>query len=383
MRRANKWIAILLSTTLSLLVMEVALRTFAPRRTIDALTGNYPAMFKASDILPYRLRENYQGRLTRPDFDTRIAINSLGYRSPEFSRDKGRAYRILAVGDSFTFGWGVETEEAYPARLAALLHERLPSKQVEIINAGFAACYSPDTYYLYLKTEGLALKPDLVLVGIFVGNDLDSEFAFENEWIEKDSAGLPLRIRNVNQQVVDNFLLPRRIPFRYRAPLLRHSHVFQGLFDVWWEIAPRLKSWRAGTAMTVYAQDDSNVPFIYRRQYADRTKQVYQRVEMLLTAIDRMTHDSGAQAVFVVIPDNVQFSEAPYGAAGDITRPQRELGEFFDLHHMAWIDLLPWMKDRREGRRLYLEHDGHWNATAHALAAERLADVLPERWMNR
>src|SRR5689334_4372065 len=99
MRRANKWIAILLSTTLSLLIAEVALRTFAPRRTLDVLTGNYPAMFKESDVLPYRLRENYQGRLTRPDFDTRVAINSLGYRNPEFARDKGPNYRILAVGD--------------------------------------------------------------------------------------------------------------------------------------------------------------------------------------------------------------------------------------------------------------------------------------------
>lgn len=378
MQRARKWAAVVLSTTLSLSAVEVALRLVSPRRTLDVLVDSYPAMFKDSDVMPYRLREGYEGRLTRPDFDTRISINSLGYRNPEFAQDKAQSYRVLAVGDSFTFGWGVEGEESYPARLDSILRRQMPDRRVEVINAGFAACYSPDTYYLYLKTEGLALKPDLILIGVFVGNDLDSQFAFENEWVETDGAGLPLRIRNVDQRVVGNVLLPRNIPFRYRAPVLSHSHVFQGLFDIWWELAPHVKRWTAGLSTALFAYGDDDVPYIYRRHYADRTVGVFRRVQSLFAAIDRSARESGARAVFVVIPDNVQLSPQRGGPSYDIDRPQRELGEFFDSHQIPWIDLLPWLREKQSGRALYLEHDGHWNALAHHLAAQRLSELLPD-----
>ena len=153
-----------------------------------------------------------------------------------------------------------------------------PAKPVEVINAGFAACYSPDTYYLYLKTEGLALAPDAIVVGIFVGNDLDSQFAFENEWLEKDGSGLPARIRNIDTQVVNNYLLPQThsvpLPGARAEPI---DHVFQALFDIWWEMAPAAKAWLpSSVAATVYAEaqagPEERVPYIYRQHYAERDR---------------------------------------------------------------------------------------------------------------
>jgi hypothetical protein len=54
---------------------------------------------------------------------------------------------------------------------------------------------------LYLKREGLALEPDLILVGLFVRDDLDSDAASRHEWIEQDADDLPLRIRDADSEV--------------------------------------------------------------------------------------------------------------------------------------------------------------------------------------
>jgi hypothetical protein len=387
--RARKAAAILLSTTVSLLATEVILRSFYPRRTFEVLAGAYPAMFEPSDVLPYRLRDNFGGRLATVDFDTQVHINSLGYRGKEFSPVKGEAARVLVIGDSFTFGWGVNDEDTYPARLERLLAARAPAKRVEVINAGFAACYSPDTYYLYLKTEGLALKPDLIVVGIFVGNDLDSQFAFENEWVEKDAAGLPVRIRNVDTQVVDNYLMPRRIPLRYRVPLLSRSHVFQGLFDIWWELAPAIKAWLpGGAATTVYAEaqaaGDEHVPYIYRLQYAERTEAVFARVRTLLAGMHQLAANAGIPIYFMVIPDSAQLVAGAYkGLPADMEKPQKELAGFFASNGFASLDLLPALREQAAGRALYFPHDGHWNALGNELAAEQLAALLSKEWLPK
>ena len=385
MNRARKAAAILLSTTVSLLATEAILRSFFPRRTAEVLTGAYPAMFKDSDVFPYRLRENYQGRLATVDFDTRVHINSLGYRGGDFTIARTGARRVLVIGDSFTFGWGVNDEDTYPARLQRLLAEQASGTGIEVINAGFAACYSPDTYYLYLKTEGLALQPDLIVVGLFVGNDLDSRFAFENEWTEKDADGLPTRIRNVDSHVVDNYFVSRHVPFRYRVPVLSRSHVFQGLFDIWWELAPKIKSWVPGSvAATVYAQSpgDEGVPYVYRLQYAERTEAVFKRVQTLMAAMHRLAAGKGIPIYFMVIPEGAQMSRDAYrNAPADIEKPQKELARFFKAEGVKYLDLLPGLREKAAGRALYFPHDGHWNVLGNELAAGQLSEFLSKEWL--
>ena len=370
-----KLAAVLLSALLSLVVAEVLLRTFAPRRTIEVLAGSYPAMFEASDYLPYRLRRGYRGRLATDEFDTTISINSRGYRGDEFAAEKDDTFRILVIGDSFTFGWGVDDHETYAYRLQQLLASRHPSRRIEIINAGFAAGYSPDTYYLYLKREGLALDPDLVVVGVYVGNDLDSAAAFENEWLEQDAEGLPLRIRNNNSHVVGNMLLPRDVPLRYRVPVLHRLHLFQGVADLWWAINGDFLSSLSVSTLHAAASDDERVPSIYRLTYSERTNTVMKRVESLLVGMQRVA--ANVPVVFMIIPEQLQMAEnALSGLPADISKPQRLLSDLFEREGLRYIDLLPSFAEEATHQALYLPLDGHWNAAGHALAAQRLAEPL-------
>jgi hypothetical protein len=266
----------------------------------------------------------------------------------------------------------------------------VPSEPIEVINAGFAAGYSPDTYYLYQKNEGLTLRPDAIVVGLYVGNDLDSDKAFENEWPETDRNGLPLRIRNLDSHVVDHFLMPRHIPVRYRTPVLSRLHLYQGLFDIWWEIAPRIKSWlpdsvaTTGDAGSQPPGAEEQVPFNYRLRYADRTQKVFARVRSLLAGMLELASRQGIPIYFMVIPQQLQMStEAFPNLPADIERPQKELAAFFDERGMRYLDLLPWLRQQSEGRDVYYPADGHFNVLGNQLTAERLSDFLEEVWLTK
>jgi lysophospholipase L1-like esterase len=86
-----------------------------------------------------------------------VYTNSLGMRGEELESPKKR-FRILCVGDSHTFGWGVTEEETYPARLAEELG-------VEVINGGVPAM-KPDDVAQWVDAHAPTIQPDLLLFGI-------------------------------------------------------------------------------------------------------------------------------------------------------------------------------------------------------------------------
>jgi lysophospholipase L1-like esterase len=108
--------------------------------------------------LPFEFRPNCEGQLP----DTTFRTNSLGLRGDQVREDG--AIRILSVGDSCTWGWGVPQEEAYPAVLQRLLDERYGPGRYQVLNAGFPANTSYDGL-VYLRESGLALKPTIVISG--------------------------------------------------------------------------------------------------------------------------------------------------------------------------------------------------------------------------
>jgi lysophospholipase L1-like esterase len=124
-------------------------------------------------VLFWRLKPN----LTLPTTDRffpGVVSNGQGLRERhEIGLDKPPGeVRVLFLGDSCTFGWGVKEEESIPALVEASLRARFPHAAIECINAGVPA-YSLLQGYLFLKEEGLAYQPDLVVVS-FGTNDMVS-----------------------------------------------------------------------------------------------------------------------------------------------------------------------------------------------------------------
>ncbi|MBU1626570.1 hypothetical protein KKB18_04300, partial [bacterium] len=62
-----------------------------------------------------------------------IKLNSFGFRSPEFKRNKKPGtYRIVCMGDSTTNGFLVNIEDAYPSLLQSFLKKKYPNREIEV-----------------------------------------------------------------------------------------------------------------------------------------------------------------------------------------------------------------------------------------------------------
>jgi len=104
-----------------------------------------------------------------PELAYQVHINALGLRGPEIARTPppGRT-RILALGDSMTFGYYLEEGATWPARLEALL--RAAGRDVEVVNGGVGG-WTISSETLFLEERALALAPAQVVVG-FCANDI-------------------------------------------------------------------------------------------------------------------------------------------------------------------------------------------------------------------
>ena len=99
-----------------------------------------------------------------------LSINSKGLRDREYPYLKPPGTkRILVLGDSYTWGYGVTNEEIYTEVLEEALQQKYP--HYEVINGGVSG-WGTDQQYLFLVNEGLKYSPDLVIVAHFF-NDLD------------------------------------------------------------------------------------------------------------------------------------------------------------------------------------------------------------------
>jgi lysophospholipase L1-like esterase len=109
--------------------------------------------------LPMRFRPSTRNRL----YDSEICINSLGFRGKEFSQQKTNTYRIIALGESTTFGVTVSRDHRpWPELLEERLRTLKTEKPVEVINAGFPGRTLPENVFR-LKHELLALQPDMII----------------------------------------------------------------------------------------------------------------------------------------------------------------------------------------------------------------------------
>jgi len=114
-------------------------------------------------------------RPSLPDFVRRnptwnVALNSEGFRSPEFELPKPRGrVRIVCLGDSWTFGANVDQHQSYPSQLQTLLRHAFPAADVEVLNLGVMG-YSSFQGLELLRRRALALEPDAIVVG-FAMND--------------------------------------------------------------------------------------------------------------------------------------------------------------------------------------------------------------------
>lgn len=104
--------------------------------------------------------------------DIQIDVNSLGMRYAELGPKENGEFRVLVLGDSITIGDYVQASETYPAVLEELAKGR--SSHVRFINAGLPGASLSSEIYRYMEVSD-AVRPDLVLVGMYLNDSADSK----------------------------------------------------------------------------------------------------------------------------------------------------------------------------------------------------------------
>jgi lysophospholipase L1-like esterase len=161
-------LAILLTLSLGifLVVSEVALRIYLNRNiSFDVEMGRYARILEAPSENP-RIRHRQ-----RPDTDVRlmgvpVRTNSVGLRDAPITVERDDRWRVVILGDSLTFGWGVPVEQTFATLLESRLSEHRPT---EVINFGHVNYNTVQQVNLFIEA-GLEYQPDQVVLFYFIND---------------------------------------------------------------------------------------------------------------------------------------------------------------------------------------------------------------------
>jgi lysophospholipase L1-like esterase len=165
---AQKSILATFSTLLFLAISEGAARYYYQPKTLQSDT-----IFEYDAKKSFRLKSNYTGTF----IDRPITTNEYGYRGNSFPIKKDPfEWRVVTLGDSVTFGHGVNREDTFTEKYKASLSAELKNRTVTIINTGVPGYSSMQEYHDFLDT--LKFDPDIAILQ-FTLNDVTEPFFFQ------------------------------------------------------------------------------------------------------------------------------------------------------------------------------------------------------------
>jgi len=302
---------------------EYSVRRLRPDWRPPAATG--VPFLRPDPRLGWRLREGWRGPFSLPHRTTRVDISDQGLRDESYPpRAAPGRRRVLLLGDSLAWGFGVEKRESFDT----LLEDRLPG--VEVVNEAVPG-YGTDQELLLLEEQGLGFHPDLVLL-LFHPNDLlnntwPRQYGYPKPVFRIDGSGL--RLENVPVPGGPLRTLGRRV---LRSSFLLHE------------------IWRRTMEPT---QDLHQSPRL-----------AWDVTERLLVRMQDASTKSGARFAVITFP---WVDEATNRLLGRVI-------EMLERNRIGHIDLGPALAGRTEA--LLDPTTQHWTPEGHRVVAEALAPAL-------
>jgi hypothetical protein len=318
-----------------------------------------------------------------------FAANRAGFYDVDLPEDADRGPLVVCIGDSFSAG-----VVPLPFHFTSVAEELLPG--VQVYNVGIPGA-DPRHYASLLKTDVLPLRPDLVVVGVFVGNDLVLRRPVGH------AAG-GLRAWLDRNALATYTLLSRWRILRREAEMLDVDPALVGGAD------------RSSTLLSSLSRDEIlrrapwlSDPLLERASLSDATFLDIERqrargsclpppptslsdYRLCLDTLRAMRDAAGEiPLVVMIIPDEFQVEDELWATIEraesnpDLSRflPQQVLGGWLESNSIPFLDLLPILRAEKplaDGRlHLYHQNDTHFNARGNRVAGEALARFLAER----
>lgn len=314
--------------------------------------------------------------------------NKKGLRGlREFSYEKPAGVRrILLLGDSFFWGFGVDDKYVISEVL-----QQMVGGSIEVIN-GSTMGYGTDQELLWLREEGLKYRPDLVVLGFFPINDVDEisksvMYGYPKPFFTLDGERLVL-----NNVPVPDSRETRRKAFerpdngfgRLKQFMRYNTHTYQF-------IAGRLNSVpalrRFFIAIGIGEEFTQALPGI--PVHILEPEKVQDLSNALIKEIKRASGEAGADFLLFHIPKK-ELGPAARAAYEGVDKDAAEwnsmvssyLSGFTSANNIRFIDFLPVVRERHSrGEQLYnpKSYDHHWTPSGHRAAAETLSIWLKEK----
>lgn len=354
-----------------LLFCEIFLRIFYQQPTLRrSYVESSPMIFQNDDKIPWKLKPMATDRHLNifDEWNVSVEINSLGLRD-NLPPQNLSIKKILILGDSFTFGYGVEQNESYPEVL-----EKLLGGNYVVINSGYADGYSPDTEYVYLNYEGLNFDPDIIIMGFFIGNDITD--LRNNKWLKLDDNDLPLKISSDIYHVDDDNRLrfkddDKIVKGKY-PPILYKINNFLNYNSHFYIL---FKNELKYTLNLFKEQDVSLVESIYKND--SDLESFWIKDEDILNKINLISKSKNKTFIVVLIPSIDQVKNKQIDNY-NFTIPNDRIMDFGNRHNLTVIDLLPYFSQQDNPKKFYYKFDPHWNSKGHKFAAEIIYKKLED-----
>jgi lysophospholipase L1-like esterase len=337
------------SLVVCLLVIEGGLRLF--------WTGYYlknPGGYaRPSATLGWENKPSVTVDYGEPEFSTLVRHNAFGFRSPEIPLEKPDGVcRVLVLGDSFTYGVGVENEETFVARIEEL------DPRLQVINAGVNG-YGTAQELLTLTEKGLEFEPDLVIVAFF-WNDVANSYKRQVARFRLEDGALIYP----EPAPVDVSAGPRKIRRRY----LRHSYAYRFLSDGLKTIRRNMK-----VALGIPIEDGDLLR-------PEEEEPAWELEYALLREIDRVSAENGAKTLLLLVPEQVQVQRDARvsGLRAEDYEVQDRLVAFGREAGIPVLDPRPTLVAayEKDGVPLYYRWDRHFRANGHRLVAAAILDEI-------
>lgn len=285
----------------------------------------------------------------------RYTLDGHGFRNPSPWPD---STEIVVLGDSWTFGYGVADDEGW----VTLLSEGLPDRKV--INLGLIGS-APEQYARIFEKFGTALRPKLVIFGLFPGNDVYDTRTFDR-WLTEGGPGNYVEWRKYGDGHSSWRDALRRRSYLYVlvGELVKNRDIIFAGRTIDLESEGRLRLTPSLVAKNAALVSPDNPHFRSAVAAILRTRE--------------LARSNGADFVVLLYPTKEEVYLPVLGEpAPDAISP---FVTALEQNGVEYIDLRPTMRAHaRAGERLYFEIDGHANRKGYRVIADTVATWIAER----
>lgn len=405
MKSCKNLLLLLISIAIVVIILELGVRIFVP--SMGDLIG--PRMDNAtlSSFKPdpgnpanHQQYDPYLGWVNRPGVSgtnygpdnrqSRLVINSRGLRDREIEYLKPPGLkRIVVLGDSFAWGYGLNAEE----RFSDLLDQEFPGTQA--INMGVVG-YSTDQECTFFEREGIKYDPDLVILLVhdtdIFHNGLRANYGkakpYFTLWEDKlERHGIPVPRE-------DDVFPEERDKEKVSPPTSGDSgflcfvkKILLTRFRLYQLLSERLKMIEPVRRLLV------------RIKMVEPGRAVEEDVSLTGAIIERMrkkAEEGGVGLLVLLVPSKEVINYHLLGGSGkkrllkikdtEIIRREeavRGLSVLLQGAGIPVIDLtVPFIETSARGINLYFVYDNHWNGEANKFTAGLIAAYLREDGFN-